>query len=124
MIGANNSYHLLIVDQSQKDVTALKRFEILSQSPLNDWIIYKLSVKENNLKDAVKFIQSNMNEGNWYFHAYNQDGSKLIIAFKNRVFQTDNDPKHWNTVINYGVGQGTPKEQLDFVPNTFADETY
>jgi len=120
----NETYHLIIVDQSQKDVTALKRFEVLSQTTDGDWIIYKLSVRENNVKDAVKFIQSNMNEGNWYFHAYNQDGSKLMVVFKNRIFQTDNDPKHWNTVINYGVSQGTPKEQLDFVPNTFKSETY
>jgi hypothetical protein len=120
----NQYFHLLIVDQSQRDVTALKRFEIISQTTDEDWVIYKLSVRENNLKDAVKFIQSNMNEGNWYFHAYNEDGSKLIIVFKNKVFQTDNNPKHWNTVINYGVSQGTPKEQLDFSPNTFADETY
>jgi len=120
----NETYYLIIVDQSQKDVTALKRFEILSQTTDEDWVIYKLSVKENNLNDTIKFIQSNMHDGNWYFHAYNEDGSKLIVVFKNRVLHTDNNPKHWNTVINYGVSRGTPKEQLDFIPNTFANETY
>lgn len=120
----NETFHLVIVDQSQKDVTALKRFEILSQSPLEDWVMYKIAVKANNLNETIKFLQSNMNEGNWYFHAYNEDGSKLIVVFKNRVFHADNNPKHWKTVINYGVSLGTPREQLDFSPNTFTDETY
>jgi len=117
-------YHLIIVDKSLKDVTALKRFEILSQTTDGGWTIYKLSVTENNLTEAIKFIQANMHKGNWYFHAYNEDGSKLVIVFKKKTFRTDSDSKHWNTAINYGVSQGTPREQLDFTPNTFAGETY
>ena len=120
----NNTYHIIIVDKSLKDVTALKRFEILSQTTDGGWILYKLAVRENNLTGTIKFIQENMYEGNWYFHAYNEDGSKLAIVFKDKAFRTDNDPKHWNTAINYGVSLGTPREQLDFIPNTFADEKY
>jgi len=120
----NRDFHLIIVDKSQKDVTAVKRFDILSQTNDEDWVIYKLRIKENNLKDTVRFLQENLNNGNWYFHAYNEDGSKLIVVFKNRIFHTDKDSNHWNTIIDYGVSQGTPKEQLDFSPNTFASETY
>lgn len=89
-----------------------------------DWLIYKIEVRENDLSETIKLFQINMNEGNWYFHAYNKDGSKLIVVFKNKVFQADNNPKHWNAIIDYGVGQGTPREQLDFSPNTFAEEKY
>ena len=117
-------FHLIIVDKSLKDVTALKRFEILSQTTDGGWVMYKLAVKENNLAETIKFLQPNMNEGNWYFHAYNEDGSKLVIVFKNRAFRTDNDPKHWGSAIKYGISLGTPEEQLDFTPNTFTAETY
>lgn len=120
----NNTFHLIIVDKSQKDVTALKRFDIISQTTDGGWVIHKIAVKENSLTKTIKFIQSNMNEGNWYFHAYNKDGSRLIIVFKNQVFQTDNNPKNWSTAIKYGVSLGTPQEQLDFFPNTFKNETY
>lgn len=121
---ANNLFHVIIVDKSLKDISVLSRFGILSQTIDEDWIIYEIAVKENILEESVKYIQSDMHDGNWYFHAYNKDGSKLIIIFKSKIFRTDNNPKNWEKAIEYGVSRGTPKEQLDFIPNTFNSETY
>ena len=120
----DSDYHTVIVDKSLKNVEALERFEILSKTTDDDWTMYKLSIAESDLDSTINFIQTNMQAGNWYFHAYNEDGSKLIVVFKNKVFKTDNNPRNWQAIIDYGASHGTPKEQLDFVPNTFTSERY
>ena len=120
----NEDFHAVLVNKSLKDLSILNKFKIIGQKIDGSWTLYKIAVESNNLEKAIKELQINMSEGSWYFHFYNQDGSKLIIIYRDKVFETDNNPNNWLDAINYGTSLGIPVEQLDFVPNIFKNETY
>jgi hypothetical protein len=119
-----SEFHAIIVDKSLTSQTILKDFKILSKTVDGGWTLYKILVNEDKLDSTIKIIQSQMNEGAWYFHFYNCDGSKMIVVFKNKIFDVNNDSKTWSRVLKYGSALGIPSEQLDFVPNRFANEKY
>ncbi len=116
--------HAIIVDKSLQDLTMLKGLNVLSEKKASDWTLYKVSVPESGLLKTIKMIQENMTEGLWYFHFYNEDGSRLVIVYEDKVFYTDNNIENWNEAIAYGKSIGIPLEQLNFVPNTFETEEY
>lgn len=118
-------YHALIIKQSLKDMKPIKDFEILSTKKDEDWLIYKIAIPGNKIDKLAEELQKNMdNSQEWYMHFYNQDGSRLVIIFRNKIFKTDNNPQNWSDVIKYGESLDIPTEQLDFVPNSFATEEY
>lgn len=120
----NEEFHAIIVDKSQKDLEIFQNLNIIGKKLDEDWILYRISVLESELEKIIKVLQDNMLDSTWYFHFYNTDGSKLIIVFKERTFYTDNNKENWKESIEYGESLGIPKEQLDFYPNTFLEETY
>ena len=115
-------FHALIIDKSLVNLDILKDLIVLSETIDGDWIVYKISVNENDLVQTIKKIQSQMHDGNWYCHFYNLDGSRMMVVFKNKYFVTSNNSTEWSEIIEYGVSLGTPVEQLDFKPNCFIDE--
>jgi hypothetical protein len=118
-------YHALIIKQSLKNLNPTKDLEVLTTKKDGDWLIYKVAVSEDKLGELTKKLQEHMDDSQeWYMHIYNQDGSRLIIIFRNKAFDTDNNPQNWSEVIKYGESLGIPSEQLDFVPNNFASEEY
>lgn len=84
----------------------------------------KLSQRNSflRLKLSVETIQKNMKDG-FYSHLYSKDG-KLIVIFKKKVIKMKSDKSTWNEATKYGKSIGIPKEQLDFYPRRFEDETY
>lgn len=121
---SSSEYHAIIVDKSLKNPKIIQGFNVVGQKAAGTWQLYKISVQESDLEKVIKQIQDNMAEGTWYLHFYNKDGSKLIIVFKDKIFRTDNNSENWSEAIKYGKSLDIPKEQLDFVPNAFADEEY
>jgi len=119
-----SEFHAIIVDKSLINQEILKDLKVLSKTVDGDWILYKISVNEDDLESSILNIQSQMNEGAWYFHFYDFEGSRMIVVFKNKIFEVNNDPKTWPEVLKYGTELGIPSEQLDFIPNRFADENY
>ncbi|MEI6850862.1 MAG: hypothetical protein WCK26_02765 [Candidatus Saccharibacteria bacterium] len=117
-------FHAVIIDKSLISLDILSDFKILSETSDGAWIIYKISLIEKDLVETIKKIQFQMYDANWYCHFYNSDGSRMVVVFKNKFFEISNNPLTWTEVVDYGVSLGTPKEQLDFVPNRFEDEKY
>lgn len=120
----NTEFRAIVVDKSQKDVTIFQYLNVIGKKFDGDWILYKISVQEEDLKAIINRIQKNMIGNSWYFHFYNEDGSRLIIVFKEKIFKTDNNKENWKEAIEYGKSLNIPIEQLDFSPNTFIKETY
>ncbi len=116
--------HAIIVDKSQRDIAIFQDLNVIGREIDEDWILYKISVQEEDLKAIINRIQKNMVDNSWYFHFYNEDGSRLVIVFKEKIFETDNNKNNWENAINFGESLNIPKEQLDFFPNTFLEETY
>lgn len=116
-------FHAVIVDKSLVNVDILEGLKVLSVKG-GDWTLYKISVNENELIEVIKLVQSQMNDGAWYFHFYNRDGSRLMVVFKYKVFETNNNPATWSDILAYGEELGVPSGQLDFIPNRFEDEIF
>ena len=120
----SKEFHAIIVDKSLRDLGILNQLNVIGETTDDDWTLYKIAVPEEDIKKTAKLIQGNLAEGSWYFHFYNEDGSKLIVVFREKTFKTDNKPENWNEAIKYGASLSIPKEQLDFYPNNFAAEKY
>ena len=119
----NREYHAILVNKSLKDESFVDTLNVIGKKE-GSWVLYKISVDESELEKTTKEIQSNMADGSWYFHFYNSDGSRMIVVFKDKSFETDNNPEHWAEILEYGKELNIPSEQLDFVPNAFSDEKF
>lgn len=116
-------YHAIIVNKSLIDESFVNELNVIGKKE-GSWVLYKISVEDQDLMKTIEEIQSNMRDGSWYFHFYNSDGSRLIVVFKDKYFETDDNPKNWSDILDYGKGLNIPTEQLDFVPNNFSSEKY
>lgn len=114
-------YHGIIVDASQRDKSIFDKLKILGKQKDEDWILYRIEVKHEDIEEIIKELQENMING-FYFHFYK--GDKLIVVFKEKIFKIKTDKSTWNKVIEYGKSLGIPKEQLDFYPCKLKEETY
>ena len=120
-----NTYHAIIIENSLTDPDSIKQFDVLSTIKDGSWSISKIEIDEDKLTDTVEQIQESLvSDRPWYSHAYDEMGNKLIVIFKSRVFTTNSNKTNWEDVIEYGMSLGIPREQLDFKPCNFKDETY
>jgi len=120
----SKEFHAIIVDKSLKDLGILNQLNVIGETKDGGWVLYKISVPEEDIDKTTRLINENLTEGSWYYHFYNEDGSKLIIVFREKICKTDNNPENWDEAIKYGQSINIPKEQLDFCPKTFAEEKY
>jgi hypothetical protein len=119
----NEIYHAIIVNESLKDKSVLDKLKIIGTKK-GGWTLYKIEVLHRDIDGIIKLIRSSLNDGEWYFHFYNIDGSKLAIVYKDKTYLTNNDKDNWKDATEHGKGLNIPKEQLDFVPNQFEDEKF
>jgi hypothetical protein len=123
-------YHGIIINVSLKDKSLFKTMEIIGRkSVLLDWLVlYKVSVRPENLDATILNLQANLVERFWFYaphfycHFYRED--ELIIVFHAQVFRVKTDPATWQEVIAYGRSLGIPAKQLDFQPCRIEDELY
>jgi len=104
------------------DKEFLDVLNVIGRKEDGDWIIIKIELPDQGIGKAAKGIQDNMKDG-FYSHLYSEDG-KLIIIFKNRMFDASADRSTWKRAVDYGKSIGVPEEQLDFFPCRFKDEEY
>jgi len=102
-----------IVKQSLENTDFLKKIKILKEritddkKPEDRWNLLTVEIKEEQIEELKKRIKEK-----WYTHFWNE--KELIIVFKNKIFKFkrgDNLQK----AIDYGIKEGIPKEQLDFI---------
>ena len=114
-------WHGILVDVAF-DKAFLDGLKAIGRKEDDDWVIMKIELPDQGIGKAAKRIQDNMKDG-FYSHLYAEDG-RLIIIFKNRMFDAEADRSTWKRAIEYGKSVGIPAEQLDFYPCKFEDETY
>jgi len=117
--------HSIIIEESLKKPEVLDRYRILRTkfSEKQNWHLHIVEVKEN-LKDFIRKIQEAMvTEEPYYFHIYDE-GTTLIVVFKDRVFNIDpSDQSTWKEARKYGADRlKIPSEQLDFYPTRPSEE--
>lgn len=97
----NEELHAILVDKSLKDLSMLDTLNVLGEEE-GSWTLYKISILEGDLEETTKKIQENMLEGAWYFHFYNEDGSRLVIVYKDKVFLRIAMPRTGERRLNTG----------------------
>jgi len=139
-----NNYHAVIINLSQLDTSIFKHFNIIDIQKrfLGAVKLYKITVPEENIQEAVASVQANMSsklKKEWYATFYNSE--KAIIVFRKKKFElltngivpvyqkkleTTNadDKKHWDEMISYAKSLGIPDSQLDFLPPDYREENY
>ena len=116
-------YHGIIIDQEFKDPSFPKKFKVFAKKQDGSWGIYGVEIEDFKFEEMVKKVQENIKDDQlWYCHFYNDE--KLIVVFKDRVFEVKPSSSSWNPIIEYGRKLNIPEEQLDFWPNRFQDEIH
>jgi hypothetical protein len=115
-------YHGNFLDTEFKDENFLNKFKVLKtrKSRTNPWTHYLVVVEENKIEEVIKEVKENLISQGFYAHLYNQDGSKVIVIFPDRVFRTNKE--NLNEAKEHGSKLGIPEKQLDFKPLTFEEE--
>ncbi len=122
-------YHLIVIEESLEDPKILENYKILrtkfepAEGPDNiDWHLHIVEIPEPE-KTIKEFRAAIVSDKSYYFHIYDE-GSTLIIAFKDKVFHLDpNDKLTWEDARIFGASKlNIPAEQLDFYPSRISEE--
>jgi len=113
-------FHGIIVNKSLKDEAKVNDWEIIGKKEDHGWILYKIKTEENQLEGLMKEVQESMADGPWYAHFYNENGSKLMVIFKNDIVDIENTDE----INRIAQELKIPLEQMDFAPRKFQEEEY
>ena len=112
----DKKYNGTIVEESLIDNKILNDLEIVSVKISNDeniadrWHLYKVRISKKDIKKISKKLKF----GKWYAHFWR--GKEVIAVFKDKTFVFYYDKKEtWKEVVDYGLSNGIPREQLDFL---------
>ena len=101
-----------IVENSLEDKSILNELQIEKTWQDGDWILHEVLVDEKKVNEMGKYLA----DGPWYIHFWEPGSDKILVVFKNKMFEILNSNKStWSDAIKYGESMGIPKEQLDFV---------
>lgn len=116
-------YHGIILDKEFKASSFVNSFKIFKKRKSNDasWMLFGIEIEDKNINNTIKNIQENLKDNQpFYAHLYN--GEKLIVIFKKKVFFATLDKNTWKEFVDFGVGSGIPKVQMNVSPVRFGDE--
>jgi hypothetical protein len=115
MADEGSKYRGAIIKESLQDAKILDNIEVIDikvtddENPADQWSIYTVLIKKEEIDQLIGQIKVG-----WYMHFW-QDRS-VIVVFKDKKFEFNfDDQDTWGPVVKYGLSQGIPKEQLDFV---------
>jgi hypothetical protein len=107
-------YDGVIVEESLRNTDVLKGMKVVNSRVTDDsegikWHIHKVKA----FLDDFEVLSQHIKRG-WYMHFWKD--TKGIVIFKGRTFWIDYADKFsWRPAIEFGVSQGIPEVQLDFV---------
>ena len=120
-----DKFHGIIIQESLRDPSVLRNVTILGTKQGKDWKLLVVSVPDSRMDSVLELVKSNLrtDEGiSYYTHFYSND--RLILVFPDRVFHIKPNKETWKPVVDYGLSMGIPKEQPEFFPNSFEDESF
>lgn len=124
------NYRGIIIEESLGDKSILDKCEILKTKVAEidartTWYMHKVQIAEENIHEFTKELIEKMDpNGRWYSHFYHEDPNKtqMIVTFYKKRFCESKD--NFDRSVEYGLQEGIPQEQLDFVPRDVADEEW
>ncbi len=73
------NYKGIIIEESLKDKSLIKKLKVLSSSIDGAWHLYTVEVSEKEIEE----ISHSLNAQKWYAHFWNNQ--KVIVAFKDKL---------------------------------------
>jgi hypothetical protein len=120
---AGAEFHANLLSSEFVSTDFLAKYRILAKRINGDWTHYIVSIPEEQLEAAVEEIKSNLIPLMFYAHVYNEDGSRVIVIFPNKVFELPFDDRiGWENVNSYMEECQIPRSQRDPNPKKFSDE--
>jgi len=116
-------YRGILIREGLKNPSVLERLRVLGMKQAGEWLLVKVEVSEEEIKEVVKLVQNNLKR-NPAFYAHFYRYNELIVVFPERVFRMTPDKATWGLAIAYGQSVGIPLKELDFKPCRIEDETY
>jgi len=116
------SYHGILIREGLKNPAVLERLRVLGKKQAGEWLLVKVEVSKDEIKEVVKLVQRNLKR-NPVFYAHFYRFNELIVVFPERVFRIMPDKATWGLAITYGESVGIPLKELDFKPCRIEDET-
>src|SRR5690348_13586161 len=113
-----NKYLGIIIRESLKNHKIIDTLPVISKKEVGSWQLLLVSIDESELKIHIKNLQDNMMEITkdcWYAHYFCEQ--EIIVVFQDRIFYISMNQDSWDNVIEYGINNGIPREQLDFKPH-------
>ncbi len=112
----NKDYKGIIIEESLEDNRVLNDIHVVNfkisndENPSDRWHLYTVSVSKDEIQKLSKYIRS----GTWYMHFWKD--KHIIAIFKDKIFEFDYDDKStWKDAVSYGLSQGIPEGQLNFL---------
>lgn len=121
----SKDYHGIIIMEGLRDQSILKHLRILGSKKGNEWTIYRVGIREEDLSQVIPIVQRNLltdRDVPFYVHFYND--LELIVVFPLRIFHLKPDKTSWEAAVRYGRSLGIPLKELDFKPCQFSEETF
>ncbi|MDD2785607.1 MAG: hypothetical protein PHS79_01785 [Patescibacteria group bacterium] len=104
-----------IVEESLQDNRILNDLHIIGveisqdENPANRWHMYSVLVTREDIERLSVTIKPK-----WYMHFWKD--RDIVAIFQGKQFEFNYDDKStWAQAVEYGLSQGIPKEQLDFL---------
>ena len=116
-------FHANLLSTEFVSTDFLAKYNIIAKRAGGGWTHYIVSIPEGRLEEAVNDIKSNLIPLMFYAHVYNEDGSRVIVIFPNKVFELPSDDRiGWERVNSYMEECRIPSSQWNPRPKKFGDE--
>ena len=119
-------YHGIVIKESLSDQSVLKAMTLLGKKVSADgWTLLRVGVEGEMIDEVLKRVKASLLTEDgvpYYAHFYRDD--ELIVVFPRKLFYVTSKKETWGTVVDYGVSNGIPRDQMDIRPCRVEDETY
>lgn len=122
-------YRWIVIENSLKDKTDLKKYKILSETKFaegnksRESRMLKIQVPEEEVQSLADSLKDNIIYP-YYTHFYHEDPNKdrLIVVFSGKKFLVGKN--NFKRAVDYGLANDVFAEELDINPRDISQETW
>ena len=116
-------YRWIIIENSLKDKSILKKYKILSETKFGEGAMFKVQVPEEEVNNLADSLKENI-VSPYYTHLYCEDSKidRLVVVFADK--QIDTKKSNYQNAFDYGIAHGVSKEEMVIQPTDILLESW